>query len=140
MNYTDLLLYKRCEDRIICYPSFTSSSELKKIAEFFAKRDVDSPEERKKNKVFSVILTINYKFCKNFISYAIDISKCSDYPDECEVLFLPFTFFALKKVEINYENHTSIITLDSIGRKEILESKINNENILRYNNSGFMEI
>ena len=143
MNYTDLLLYKRCEDRIICYPSFTSSSELKKIAEFFAKRDVDSPEERKKNKVFSVILTINYKFCKNFISYAIDISKCSDYPDELERIFLPFSFFKLKDIKIDYENNIADIEMDSIGRKEILEETLckgNNLYYNEYNNIGFMEV
>ena len=72
MSYTDLLLYQRCLDRIICYPSFTSSSELLKIAELFAKRD-DSPEQRKQDKRFSVVLKINYKFCREFISYAIDI-------------------------------------------------------------------
>lgn len=143
MNYTDLLLYKRCEDRIICYPSFTSSSELKKIAEFFAKRDVDSPEERKKNKLFSVILTINYKFCKNFISYAIDISKCSDYPDELERIFLPFSFFKLKDIKIDYENNIADIEMDSIGRKEILEETLckgNNLYYNEYNNIGFMEV
>ena len=140
MNYSDLLFYQRCEERIICFPSFTSTSLKIGVAESFSNKEGLTIEEKKEKHLFSVIIVINYKIFPKFISNAIDISRCSDYPDECEVLFLPFTFFKLKKVEINYENNTSIITLDSIGRKEILERKINKENTLRYNNSGFMEI
>ena len=146
MNYTDLLLYQRCLDRIICYPSFTSSSELIKIAEFFAKRD-DEPEQRKKDKRFSVILKINYKFCREFIPYAIDISKCSAYPDELERLFLPFSFFYIKSINIDYVKNIADIEMDSIGKKEILEERLCEGNNIQYNEYhyrdkkfGFMEI
>ena len=140
MNYTDLLLYKRFEGRIVCFPSFTSSTEKKEVAENFNEKDGDTPEDRKKKKVFSVIMVINYKFSNNFIYSAIDISKCSDYPNEEERLFPPFTFFKLNKLNIDYNNYTSSIELDSIGRKEILEKRIRNGNILKYNKLGFMEI
>ena len=140
MNYTDLLLYKRFEGRIVCFPSFTSSTEKKEVAENFNEKDGDTLEDRKKKKVFSVIMVINYKFSNNFIYSAIDISKCSDYPNEEERLFPPFTFFKLNKLNIDYNNYTSSIELDSIGRKEILEKRIRNGNILKYNELGFMEI
>ena len=103
-----------------------------------------TPEERKNLKIFSVILIINYIYCKEFISYAIDISKCSDFPDELERIFLPFTFFKLKEVSINYADNTADIVMDSIGKKEILELKLNKENNLVYkeytNGIGFMEV
>ena len=85
-------------------------------------------------------MVINYKFSNNFIYSAIDISQCSDYPNEEERLFPPFTFFKLNKLNIDYNNYTSSIELDSIGRKEILEKRIRNGNILKYNKLGFMEI
>ena len=144
MNYTDLLLYQRCEGKKICFPSFTSTSAKRNIAEYFSKRDMTTPAERKNLKIFSVILIINYIYCKEFISYAIDISKCSDFPDELERIFLPFTFFKLKEVSINYADNTADIVMDSIGKKEILELKLNKENNLVYkeytNGIGFMEV
>lgn len=140
MNYTDLLLYKRFEGRIVCFPSFTSSTEKKEVAENFNEKDGDTLEDRKNKKVFFVTMVINYKFSNNFIYSAIDISKCSDYPNEEERLFPPFTFFKLNKLNIDYNNYTSSIELDSIGRKEILEKRIRNGNILKYNKLGFMEI
>ena len=140
MNYTDLLLYKRFEGRIVCFPSFTSSTEKKEVAENFNEKDGDTLEDRKNKKVFFVTMVINYKFSNNFIYSAIDISQCSDYPNEEERLFPPFTFFKLNKLNIDYNNYTSSIELDSIGRKEILEKRIRNGNILKYNELGFMEI
>ena len=140
MNYTDLLLYKRFEGRIVCFPSFTSSTEKKEVAENFNEKDGDTLEDRKNKKVFFVTMVINYKFSNNFIYSAIDISQCSDYPNEEERLFPPFTFFKLNKLNIDYNNYTSSIELDSIGRKEILEKRIRNGNILKYNKLGFMEI
>jgi hypothetical protein len=89
-------------------------------------------------------MTINYIYCKEFIPYAIDVSKCSDFPDELEKIFLPFSFFKLKEVSIDYTNNIADIELDSIGIKEILELKLNKDTNLKYkqfnNGIGYMEV
>lgn len=140
MNFTDLLVYQRCKDKIFCFPSFTSTSESSDVAAEFASNQAKNLEERKKLNVFIVLMIINYKFSNGFVSYAIDTSKCSEYSYEKERLFLPFTFFKLNKIEIDYENYRAFIYVDSIGRKDILETKINENNRLKYNKLGFMEV
>ena len=148
MNYSDLLYYRRCKGKMICFPGFTSSSENLEVAENFGKQinstdDSDNLltlDKRQKQQIFLTIIIINYKFREEYVSSAIDISKCSDYPDEMERLFLPFSFFKINEVEIKYEEYIAFIKLDTIGRKEILEKKINNSCRLSYNQLGFMEL
>ena len=140
MNYTDLLFYQRCKGKLFCFPSFTSTSEKLDVASNFAKNKAQNHEERLNLNLFLVIITINYRFENDYISYAIDTTECSDYPDEMERIFLPFSFFKLIKLDIDYEYNRAFLEVDSIGRKEILEKKINKDHSLVYNKSGFMEV
>ena len=140
MNYTDLLFYQRCKGKLFCFPSFTSTSEKLDVASSFALNKAKNHEERQKLNLFLVIIIIHYKFEKDYMSYAIDTTQCSDFPDEMERIFLPFSFFKLNSIEINYEYNRAFIEVDSIGRKEVLEKKINKEHSLIYNELGFMEV
>ena len=140
MNFTDLLFYQRCRGKLFCFPSFTSTTELLDVASSFASKEARDLEERQKKHLFLVIMIINYNFDKDFIPNAIDISECSDIKSEKERLFLPFSFFKLKSVEIDYLNYRAFINIKTIGRKEILEKKINKNNCLKFNQLGYMEI
>lgn len=133
MNLSDILSYERSEKQLICYPSFTSSTPLKKVAEEF------STYKLGKNQ-YSIIIKINYLYNNEFCPTAVDISKISCYPKEKERIFPPFSFFIINKVEIDHQNHKGDIELESIGRKEIFEEKLRDGYQLNYNKGGFMEI
>ena len=133
MNLIDLLYYEREKDNIICYPSFTSTTEEKIVAEEFSKEQI-LPHQ------YATIITINYKYNKDFIPTAVDVSEISAFLDEKECIFLPYSFFKIKNVEIDHINKKGSIELDSIGRKEIFEKKLRDGYKLNYNEGGFMEI
>ena len=133
MNLIDLLYYEREKDKIICYPSFTSTTPKIIIAESFSKFN-------KLQNQYETIITINYIYKEDFISNAVDISNISYFPSEKCILFLPFSFFKIKKVEIDHINKKGSIKLDSIGRKTIFEETLRDGYKLNYNEGGFMEI
>ena len=81
----DVDLYESSIGRVICYPSFTSTS-LKKGC-FTPTRA--NPEDE------VVILVIKQNDTKNVIS----ISEFSDYKGEAEYLFTPFSFFKITGLE-----------------------------------------
>ena len=133
MNLIDLLYYEREKDKLICYPSFTSTTPLLQTAIGFSINN-------KTQYQYATIVTINYKYNKDFIPTAVDVSEISVFKSEKECLFLPYSFFKIKKVEIDHINKKGSIELDSIGRKEIFEKKLRDGYKLNYNEEGFMEI
>ena len=132
-NFSDLLNYKRLKGELICYPSFISSSKLPQKAKKFA---ITS----KNSQMFETIITINCIYKEGFLPTAVDISEISHFPEEQECLFLPYSFFRIKNIEINYETKKAEIELDSIGKKEIFETKLKDGFKLDYNEGGFMEV
>jgi hypothetical protein len=77
-------------NKVICYPSFTSIS-IKKNG--FNPQSKDSSFEH-------VLLIIEQNNTKS----AVSIRQFSVYQSEEEYLFLPFSFFKIKKVEIKKGN------------------------------------
>ena len=130
-NLYDLLNYQRAKGEIICFPSFTSTSRNYQIAERFAFTEDN----------YKTIITINYKYKKGFLPTAVDVSEIAIKEDvyEEECLFLPYSFFIIKDVEINHNEKTAKIELVSIGRKKILENYLKEGINLVYNEDGFME-
>ena len=133
MNLIDLLYYEREKDKLICYPSFTSTTPLLQTARGFSNNN-------KTQYQYATIVTINYKYNKDFIPTAVDVSEISFFKSEKECIFLPYSFFKIKNVEIDHIKKTGKIELDSIGRKEIFEKKLRDGYKLNYNERGFMEI
>ena len=118
----DLYSYQFCENDIICFPSFTSTT-LDKNLNFEPSSNAnlinnDQIEEK--------------GFCKMIIYYnpkgrcifpGIDISKESQFSGEKKILLFPFTFLRIDKVEIHSgkENDKHIIYLTIINKEDILE-------------------
>jgi hypothetical protein len=140
LNLIDLLPYKNCVGKIIVFPSFTSTTMNTHTCEFFSSRD-DSVEYRKSKKIFSVIFHISFDLKSNWFPNGIDVHTISCYGGEEEILFQPFTFFKIIKVDIDFDKNIADIDLEVIGRKEILENKIKNDKMITYNmNEGIMEV
>ena len=134
LPYSSLLLYERAKGKIVLFSSFTSASESIFCAKRFCGRE-NSKELYEANCLFSVILLINNKWENKWISNGINIQKESKYKKEKEILFQPFSFYLLKDVNINLENYTADIYLDTIGKTEILEEKLKDNIDIEYNYS-----
>ena len=142
MSYINLSFYERNQNKVITFPSFTSCSTNKVIGEIFSGRKKGQGfyenyyyplENRKKNKLFSVLLTINYNYKKEWEPNAISIKALSENKNEDEYIFPPFSFFKILKFDIDFENYMADITLESIGKKSILEKVIQEDKIILYN-------
>ena len=132
--YSYILQYERAKGKIILITSFKSSSEKKETAFKFAGRDDPSKLYRMKH-FFSVIFIIRNIYKSNYIPNGIKVENYS------EIVFLPFSFFYINKVQINHNNYTADIYLDTIGKKEILEEQIKKGREIKYNEiENIMEI
>ena len=141
MSYISLSFYERKINNIITFPSFTSCSIEENVAKIFSGRTKDyyykdlflPIEKRQKDKLFSVLLIIDYKYNDGWEPIASNISSLSINKDEEEYIFPPFNFFKITKVDINLELYEAEIYLETIGKKNILEKFIRRNNIIRYN-------
>ena len=108
LNPEDVQIYKKSVGKVICYPAFTSTSLN---TNFTPHSDNDF--------VQLVILDIEPNNCKSTIS----ISEYSDYKNEEEYLFLPFSFFKIKKVKLCEGNKESphIIYLKALDSEKPIE-------------------
>ena len=129
MNIIDLISYKNNENGIICFPSFTSTSVNRSVAENFSQRK--NKELRKKDNYFSVVFTINNKYESSYVTSCFDISGFSKLNEE-ERVFLPYSFYKVKKVIENYNENIAEIELETIGRKEILEYYVQKKLRIKY--------
>ena len=84
----------------------------------------DSKELYSTNSQFSVLYIITNKWEDGEISNGINIQKISKYKSEKEILFQPFSFYYLKKVDINLSKFTADIYLETIGKTEIFEEQL----------------
>ena len=134
LPYSSLLPYERAKGKIILFSSFTSTSESIFYAKRFSGRD-NSKELYQANNLFSVIFLIENKWENNWISNGINIEYVSKYKKEKEILFQPFSFYLVKDVNIDLENYTADIYLDTVGKTEILEENLKNNSEIVYNKS-----
>jgi hypothetical protein len=131
MPYSRILSYKKVKGKSITFPRFISTTESEFLANNRARRG-DSLELYQEKKNFSVLFIITNIYNNNWISNGINVQNISDYKAEKEILFLPFSFFKVKSVEIDTINFTADIYLDTIGKNEILENQIKNGKHIQY--------
>ena len=124
MTFADLLLYKQNKNNIIVFPSFTSTTNDKKVIENF--------NSNKNSTLYSIEIIIKYNCTEEQIPTGIDISDLSKY-DEKEILLLPFSFFEIENVEIDPNKLKGKIFLNIVSKEEILETKIDENNVVNYN-------
>ena len=134
MSYSSILSYIRAKGKIIILSSFIYISEDIAIAEKFAGREYSNNIYKAQLK-FSVLFYIKNNYKNNWISSGVNIQDISGYKRDKGHIFLPFTFYYVRDVQINIQNHTADIYLETIGKKEILEEEIKNGKEIEYNNN-----
>ena len=118
----DLYSYQFCENDIICFTSFTSTT-LKKNLNFQPTYNASLINNDQIEEKGYVKMIITYDPKGKCESPGIDVSEESSYSDEKEVLLYPFTFLRIDKVEIHSgkENDKHFIYLTIINKGDILE-------------------
>ena len=140
MSYSSILSYIRAKGKIIILSSFIYTSEDIAIAEKFAGREYSNNIYKDKLK-FSVLFYIKNIYKNNWISSGVNIQDISGYKRDKGHIFLPFTFYYVRDVQINIQNHTADIYLETIGKNEILEEEIKNGKEIEYkNNENIIQI
>jgi len=109
LKKSDIKEYELSVDKVICYPSFTSTS-IKKNG-FYPTRNNSTDE--------LVLLIIEQNNTKSNVS----VSQFSDYPGEAEYLFLPFSLFKITRVELKEGNESDphIIYLTALNSDKPIE-------------------
>ena len=133
LTYTCLIPYIRAKGKIICLSGFTSTTKNSEVTKIYSGRN-DIKEVYETNLKFSVVFYIkNLKRYNNSISNGIDIHQVSSFKKEKEILFLPFTFYFVRDVQIDFKNYIADIYLEAIEKTEILEEKIRKGKNVGYN-------
>ena len=131
--YSSLLSYEKAKGKVILLSNFTSTTKEAKIAELFSGR-INSKSLYNLKKRFSVILIIKNYYKKNWISNCITTTISTLlYKEEILVVYLPFSFFFVRDVQIDYKNYKADIYLETIGKLEILEEQIQEGKEIEYN-------
>ena len=139
LSFSSLLPYERAEGKIILLSAFTSTSEDKQVAERWAGRR-NPLSLYKTNTKFSVVFRIKNKFENNWVSNGVNVQSLSKYKEK-EILYQPFSFYKVLRVDIKYQKFIADIYLETIGKMEILEEKIKLNKRICYNKSkNIMEI
>ena len=118
----DLYSYQFCENDIICFTSFTSTT-LKKNLDFQPTNNANLINNDQIEEKGYVKMIITYDPKGKCESPGLDISEESSFSDEKEVLLFPFTFLRIDKVEIHSgkENDKHFIYLTIINKGDVLE-------------------
>ena len=126
MDRLDLYSYQFCENDIICFPSFTSTTLDEKLNFKPSDNAVKINNEQIEEKSY-VKMIINYKPEGKCIHQGLDISDESQVSDEKEILLFPFTFLKIDKVEIHSgkENDKHYIYMTIINKGDLLENILN---------------
>jgi hypothetical protein len=132
MSYSSLLPYERAKGKIILLSAFTSTSESDILAKRWAGRD-DTVSLYKTNLKFSVVFNIKNNFKKKWISNGINVQQLSEFQDEREILYQPFSFYYVRDVQIDINHYMADIFLETIGKEEILEEQIKMGKNIIYN-------
>ena len=139
LPYSNVLLYERAKGKIIVLSGFILASKEHKIAENFSGRKNTRTLYNLENR-FSVILFIKNYYNKKRIPNGVKIEDLSQNKKEKTILFLPYSFFYVRDVQIDHINFKADIYLENIGKKEILEEQIKIRKEIKYNkNEKIME-
>ena len=132
LPYSCLLPYERAKGKVILLSGFTSTSLDENQAKNFSGRN-QTKEQYKTRLIFSVIYIITNYYKEKWISNGVDIQKESVFKKEREILYQPFSFYYVRDVNIDLDNYTADIYLETIGKYEILEEKIKVGKTIKYN-------
>ena len=132
LPYSCLLPCERAKGKVILLSGFTSTSLDEKQAKNFSGRN-QTKEQYNTRLIFSVIFIINNHYKEKWISNGVNIQKESVFKKEKEVLYQPFSFYYVRDVNIDLDNYTADIYLETIGKYEILEEKIKVGKTIKYN-------
>jgi hypothetical protein len=140
LYYSCLLTYVRALGKIILLSGFTSTSDSDKVAETWAGRGKENEVYQNSSK-FSVVFHITNLHYNNWISNGVDVHDISQYTNEKEVLFQPFSFYKVTNVDFDVKGHKADISLETVGKKEILEMQIKENKEIQYNpQENIMEV
>ena len=131
LPYSCLLPYERAKNKVILLSAFTSTTEDPETARNFSGRG-EAKTLYKRKLLFSVILIIKNIYKKNWIPNGITFQKLTLF-DEKEIIYQPFSFYFVKDVKIDYKKYKADIYLETIGKLEILEEKIQKGKEIEYN-------
>ena len=113
LNYSTILPYFTAKGKTILIRSFMSASEEKDIASTYAGK---KEEITKLTGIFSVIFNISN--CDK-IKNAVNIQAKSNCELGEKILILPFYFYKVKDVNINYKDRTANIHLEAINEWDV---------------------
>ena len=139
LYYSSLLSFERAVGKIILLTRFILTTNEEHIAKTNAGRGNEKQVYNTEHK-FSVIFYIT-----NLYSNEQWISNCINnefsHESDKKIVFLPFSFFRVIKVDLDVNNYKADIFLETIGKKEILEEKIRLGKEIEYNSKeNIMEI
>jgi len=109
MDYKRLLEYKNNKGKLIFYKGFCPAIKERPVAAIFGRAG--------NNEEYSVIETINYKYKNDWRPYCFDTTKYRRFSDMKTGLFTLYACFKIIDVQINEENKSGEILLDSVGIK-----------------------
>jgi len=141
LSIVDTMEFLKNRQLIIIFEYFLSVSSKKELAEIASKRKMDV-KERKEKQFYSVIIKIDYVYDDGYKPSIIDLRDLQPYPSDENYIILPFTFLNLKKIEIDSNKYLADIELEVIGKKEILESQIKNDDkkVIEYDDKNHIMI
>jgi len=108
LSLEELNVYENSINKVICYPSFTSTS----LYDNFMPKNMPNKQ--------LVKLIINQNNSQSVVS----ISKISENPNEKEYLFLPFSFFKIQNVKLGNGKIPHIINLLALNSEKPIEEMI----------------
>ena len=142
LYYSSLLPYQKSIGKIIMLSTFILAFVDEKIAEARAGRG-NEKQIYKNSYKFTVIFHITNLYKKEWIPNCIKVNKNSLFKVENvgEYILQPFSFYRVKKVEIDCKSYKANIFLETVGKKEILEEGIRLGKEIKYNaKENIMEI
>ena len=125
LDRLDLYCYEFCENDIICFPSFTSTTIDKNLNYATTNKSNKINNNQFGQKSF-VKMIITYDPKGQCQPQGLDISDKSQFSYEKEILLFPFTFFKIDKVEIRsgQVNDKHLIFMTIINKGDIIEYRL----------------
>ena len=141
LYYSNLLSFERAIGKIILLSRFIITTNEEHIAKVNAGREKEKQVYNTNGKFCVMFYITNLYSNEQWISNGIDEHYCLKDENEHKILFLPFSFFRVIKVDLDINNYKADIFLETIGKKEILEEKIRLGKEIKYNpDENIMEI
>ena len=128
ISIKDLYSYDLFEGKIICFPSFTSTT-IDRNQYHFGPIETYNSYGKKIAREKCVLLKINYNYNPYYQCPCFNISYFSEYENEKEYIFPPFSFFKILKINMNdgTKENPVIIELELIPKNFNFEKNLKNK-------------